>query len=94
MEDEIIDIEPIQKMSPQVKKDGTMTFATCLEKLMLGERCRRQSWEDGKIYVTLKDDRLVIFGTEKDNRLHPMIVSAGDIDGKDWVVVAKMEEVS
>ena len=93
MTDEIIDIEPIQKMSPQVKKDGTMSFAVCLDKLMLGERCRRLAWEDPSIYIIMKDDKVMILDA-KDKRLHPLIVSAGDIDGKDWVIVGKQEDLS
>ncbi len=85
--------EESPKLSPAVKKDGTMTFVSCLDKLILGERCRRVSWEDKRIYITMKDEKLMIFGTA-DKLLHPLTVSAGDIDGKDWVVVAKMEEVS
>lgn len=86
--------ETSPQMSPRpVKSDGTMTFGTCLEKLMLGERCRRMSWEDVGVYVTIQDEKLMIFRTD-DKRLHPLTVSVGDITGMDWVVVGKAESLS
>ena len=82
------------QMSPRpVKSDGTMTFASCLQKLMLGERCRRVVWEDEGVYVTIKDEKLMIFRTD-DKVLHPLIVSVGDITGMDWVIVGKQESLS
>lgn len=80
--------------SPQsVKVNGTMTFSSCLEKLILGERCRRLSWENEEIYVTMKDEKLMIFLIE-DKKLHPLTISAGDIEGTDWVLVGKSEDLS
>ena len=76
-----------------IKKDGTMTFGVALEKLMLGERCRRLSWEDEAIYILIRDERLMIWLTE-DKRAHPLTVSVGDITGTDWVVVGKQEDLS
>ena len=84
--------EQILQTSPLIKKDGTMTFASCLEKLILGERCRRLTWDDGW-YITIKDDKVMIFRID-DKLLHPLTVSVGDIDGKDWIVVAKSEDMS
>lgn len=92
MSDEIIDITPVQKSSPQVKKDGSMTFMVCLEKLLLGERCRGVEWEDEGVYVTIKDEKLMIFRTD-DKQLHPLTVSVGDIRGM-WVIVGKQESLS
>ena len=86
--------ETSTQMSPQsVKSDGTMTFGTCLQKLMLGERCRRMVWEDEGVYITIKDEKLMIFRTD-DKILHPLTVSVGDITGIDWVIVGKQESLS
>ena len=92
MEDDIIDIEPLHKSSPQVKKDGSMTFASCLEKLLLGERCKGVAWEDEGVYITIKDEKVMIFRTD-DKQLHPLTVSVGDITGM-WVIVGKQESLS
>lgn len=84
------------QMSPRpTKSDGTMTFGTCLEKLMLGERCRRLSWEGESKgwYIVIKDEKLMIFRTD-DKVLHPLTVSVGDITGMDWVIVGKQESLS
>lgn len=82
------------KMSPApVKKDGSMTFGACIEKLMLGERCRRMSWEDEGVYIVIQDEKLMIYLTS-DKRLHPLTISTGDITGTDWVIVGKQESLS
>ena len=81
------------RMSPQVKSDGSMTFGSCLQKLMLGERCRRMAWEEKEVYIVIKDDKLMIFRSD-DKRLHPLTVSGGDIEANDWVMVGKQESLS
>ncbi len=85
--------ETSPRTSPQVKSNGTMTFTSCLNKLMLGERCRRLAWEDDGIYVVIQDEKLKIFNTD-DKILHPLIISAGDISGTDWIIVGKQEDLS
>ncbi len=86
--------ETSPQMSPRsAKNDGTMTFGSCLQKLMLGERCRRVAWEDEGVYITIKDEKLMIFRTD-DKVLHPLMVSVGDITGTDWVIVGKQESLS
>jgi hypothetical protein len=72
------------------KFETGMTFAECLEKLVLGEKCRRLEWEDSEVYITIKDERLMIYRTD-DKMLHPLTVSTGDIQGTDWVVVVKRD---
>jgi len=86
--------EESPRMSPvPIKKDGSMTFGACIEKLILGERCRRVSWEDEGVYVAIQDEKVMIFKTD-DKKLHPLIVSTGDITGTDWVIVGKQESLS
>ena len=79
------------KSTPPPKRE--MTFGACMDKLLLGERCRRLAWEDTKVYIALKDEKLTIYDV-KDGLMHPLWVSAGDISGKDWVIVPRQEEVS
>ncbi len=83
-------------MSPRPaieKSDGTMTFASCLDRLMLGERCRKLEWKDTEVYIILQDEKLMIYKTDT-KKLHPLVVSTGDIVGTDWVVVGKRENLS
>jgi hypothetical protein len=49
--------------------------------------------EDEGVYVTIKDEKLMIFRTD-DKVLHPLTVSVGDITGTDWVIVGKQESLS
>ena len=69
--------------SPNLSKQ--MTFAAALNLLLTGNRVRRLSWEDARVYLAIFDEKLMIFKPE-DNRLHPLIVNIGDITGTDWVV--------
>lgn len=77
--------------SPQVARihgdeSGTMDFASALKEVMNGKRIRRLEWQDEIAYLTLADERLMVFKVE-DKLLHPLIVSVGDMTGMDWVVV-------
>ena len=67
-------------------KEKTMDFGSALEKAVEGKKVRRLEWEDKGIYLIFKNDQLMIFLT-KDNMLHGLIVSLGDVLGTDWVVV-------
>lgn len=82
--------------SPIVKgfRDKTvgMTFVGALNKLLKGSKVRRLDWKDEGIYLIIDGSSLMIYLT-KDNLLHPLTVSTGDILGKDWVVVEEKRTV-
>ncbi len=90
----------VEKLSSQMsprsvieESNKTMDFASCLERLLLGDRCRRLGWEDEEVYITIWNEQVMIYKTD-DKKVHPMIVSTGDIVGMDWVVVGKKENLS
>lgn len=76
------------KMSPQPIEltKPTLTFGECLDQLLLGRKGRRLEWEDKEVYIIIQNEQLMIFRTD-DKKLHPLIVSTGDIEGMDWVLI-------
>jgi hypothetical protein len=65
----------------------TMNFTEALEALVTGKKVRRMEWDDPNIYVKMMDEKIIIY-TPSDKMIHPLVVSLGDIEGIDWVVVA------
>jgi len=72
--------------SPTPKSNHGMDFDSCLKQMIKGGKFRRLEWEDEGTYITLQDAKVMIFKTD-DNRIHPLIVSEGDILGEDWVKI-------
>ena len=64
------------------------TFRHCVEFLLSGRRMRRQEWPDDGTYVTMRDEKLMIFKPET-KTFHPLILSTGDMSGEDWIVARK-----
>ena len=79
-----------QRQSPRASltKPGTSltSFASALKEAVNGKKVRRLEWQDKGIYLTFRNDQLMIFLTE-DKMLHPLLVSLSDVIGEDWVVV-------
>ena len=84
----MVPVQTSPRMSPFPSESNpkTMTFASCLEKLLGGEKVHRLAWEEDPSYLVIKDERLMIYRPDTKN-LHPLIVSVGDIVGTDWEVV-------
>ena len=62
------------------------TFAEIIDCLLDGDKVRRQEWENDGTYLFIQDEKLMIFKPD-DKRLHPLIVSTGDLLGLDWIVI-------
>jgi len=72
--------------SPVVSKQKKMDFSAIVKELISGKRLTRLEWDNKDIYIFLSDQRLRIYHPET-NMIHDLVVSLGDLDGKDWVVV-------
>jgi hypothetical protein len=65
-----------------------MTFGKALKEVAAGKKIRRVEWlKDGTYLALDPKDQLSIFKTE-DKKLHPLIVTSGDILGEDWVIIS------
>jgi hypothetical protein len=47
---------------------------------------RRLEWPENGEYLVMHEEKVMLFKPE-DNKLHPLIVSKGDILGTDWVII-------
>jgi len=63
-----------------------MSFVGALNKLILGRKVTRISWNDKGTYLTFDKNILMIKLADKEE-LHQLITSKEDVLGKDWVIV-------
>jgi hypothetical protein len=65
-----------------------MTFFEALEKVLDGKRITKLEWKDKRHYGILKEEILQIHKAgEKEDLLHPWIISNGDLSGDDFVIL-------
>lgn len=71
-----------------LKKDGpvTMNFFDALKQISVGKIISRISWNNTD-YCLLKNGWLTIYTK---NSFHSWLVSDGDIDGNDWIVLKEL----
>ena len=60
-----------------------MSFSEIITPLLSGKRLRRNDWPI-TVAIFMQNDRLMI--QNEDGGLHVLIVSTGDLIGKDWVL--------
>ncbi len=82
---ETISISPTQIFPPKVE---TSNITDAFKALLDGKKVRRQEWPDNGTHLIMRDERVMIFDPD-DKKLHPLILSAGDILGTDWVVISQ-----
>ena len=71
--------------SLDARRPTHMTFAQALKRALDGRRVQRLEWNNDE-YITFHDRQLMVY-LQKDQRMHPLIVSDGDVLGEDWVVM-------
>jgi hypothetical protein len=59
-------------------------FPTAIKAVSLGHTATKQSWDNRRVYVRLSGGLLCIRQT--DGVDHPLILSAEDLAGRDWIV--------
>lgn len=94
--DELVNKDKEEKpaMSPTQNDEGPkqemMTFSKAMEQVRQGQKVRRSEWEDKKIYASMKDGRLklhTIKEGQKEYGFHEWVISDGDINGEDYLIV-------
>lgn len=66
-------------------KAMTMNFPDAIKKIMQGKRVTRISWAN-KDYCLVKNGWLTI---NTKGRFHTWLVSEGDLDGNDWIIISE-----
>jgi hypothetical protein len=69
---------------PQTVKRAEMDFYVALRLVEAGRFITKLEWKNPEMVVGLKDTHLRI--RLKDGKFHDLIVTEGDMIGKDWVV--------
>ena len=76
-----------ETMSPVISPKGTaiqMDFPDAMREIMAGHTITRLSWDSNEEYCLVKNGILSIFTK---GALHSWLVSDGDMQGTDWVVL-------
>lgn len=68
---------------PVVSEPRTMDFPDAVKQIMSGKKVARISWGNTD-YVFLKDEWLTL---SNEKGYHTLLVSQGDLEGQDWVVL-------
>jgi len=82
-ENKIINSSPLPQKNKQEVK--TFSFPNAMQLIQEGKKITRLAW-DTKDYGIKKDGFLMLYKAEN-NKYHQWIVSDGDIDANDWVIV-------
>lgn len=72
------------------KKIVMLSFFDALREILGGERVTRVQWDNKDTYVFMLNDFLKIHLGDK---IHDLLTSRGDMEGVDWYVLPKVEEV-
>ena len=84
-----MDDQNVQATSPlPQRKVGTtkfLDFYEALKEVMDGKKIFREEWEDRKYYGFINDGILSLH--KPDGKTHQWIISDGDINGTDWIVL-------
>ncbi len=75
----VVDLDEIHLMGLD------LDFPAALQVLLDGKRVRRSVWPNDGTYLAMASYRLMI--RLADGQLHPLVVSRGDILGRDWRIV-------
>jgi len=71
--------------APRVQEQ--MSFAGLLLPLQDGARLTRVAWEDPEVYITMKDDLLMVIDKAKGGQLAELTLHRLDLFSDDWVTV-------
>ena len=72
-------------MNPsQTPTTKNLTFFQALEAVTLGARITKIEWQDETCYGLLRAGRLAL---HKSDGFHDWIISDGDLQGTDWIVL-------
>jgi len=63
-----------------------MDFPSAIESIIGGKKATKQEWGNVDIYGVLKDGFLMLH--KADGKFYQWIISDGDLQGTDWVIVS------
>lgn len=77
-------------MSPTVPKkvesnENTVTFFEAIASVVGGATVTKLEWNDPEIIVEVRNEKLMI--RTDDGLFHPLILTIGDMNGEDWIIL-------
>lgn len=78
---------PLTPVPLNQSKAMTMSFFDALKAIQANKRVARLSWGN-KDYCLMEDGWLSIY-IEKDKKVNGWLVSEGDMEGQDWIIVTE-----
>ena len=86
IEDEHVEEKLINEgMSPTPRKIKEMNFPDAIKEIIAGKKITKLEWCNKEIYGVLEDEILVLW--KEDGKKYQWIISEGDLQGEDWVVI-------
>ena len=73
-------------VSPFVGDEKLTSFYEAVKQIVKGKKIARTSWKDKEIYGILKDSVLKLH--KDDEKFYDWIISDGDLEGEDWVIIS------
>ena len=92
-EGEIVNQPLTPTLTPMPKVQGkamTMDFPDAMRQVIAEKKVARIEWGNYD-YGFLKDEWLTIFTK---NTFHTWLISAGDMEGQDWIIVKELDEAN
>jgi len=74
---------PLPKKAKKV--EVKMGFPEAIREIIDGKKVTRKEWNDERVYGVLNGDILSI--TKKDGSYFQWIVSIGDLEASDWIII-------
>ncbi len=85
MENNVVGISP-KPREPKSDNSKQMDFPEAIRQIIDGNKVTKLEWDDNKYYGVLKDGFLMLH--KPDDEFYKWLVSDGDLEGTDWVILS------
>jgi hypothetical protein len=83
-EAEVVATSPLPTKIEVKDETPMLTFPQAMEALIDGKKATKKEWDNEESYGIMKEGYLII---HKDGKDHQWLVSQGDMEGKDYVII-------
>ena len=78
---------PVKEITPVQEEVSGVDFPSAVAFLKNGDKVTSIAWGDENIYGVMKEEMLLLH--KSDDKFNSWIISQGDMDANDWVIVTK-----
>jgi hypothetical protein len=84
-DDNVTSIQSVSPSRKQRPERDEMNFAQAIAAVAGGAKVTKDEWGEDGIYLVMHDEKVYIMnGIADDGKLHPFIISLGDMQGTDY----------